>query len=133
MSSFCTRLRVPPLARWTVREPSALTLARLHKRIRLAEKRSSRPVLRECGQRFGGLGEYVTGVGLFQDRDDTKTLIPFFENLEKNLLVNITVLFVEPPFRLVTEPLLSPSGIVAQYGPDYSIGPLEEYYRGNRI
>jgi len=29
--------------------------------------------------------EYVTGVGLFQDRSDTATLIPFLDNMESNL------------------------------------------------
>lgn len=35
---------------------------------------------------IGVEGEYVAGVGLFQDRNDTTTLIPFLENLEKSLL-----------------------------------------------
>lgn len=30
-------------------------------------------------------GEYVTGVGIFQDRSDTATLIPFLENMESHL------------------------------------------------
>lgn len=34
---------------------------------------------------IGVEGEYVTGVGVFQDRSDTATLIPFLKNMESNL------------------------------------------------
>jgi len=29
--------------------------------------------------------EYITGVGVFQDRNDTTTLIPLLESMEENL------------------------------------------------
>lgn len=34
---------------------------------------------------IGVESEYVTGVGIFQDRNDIATLIPFLENMESNL------------------------------------------------
>jgi len=34
---------------------------------------------------IGAESEYVTGVGVFQDRNDTGTLIPFLENIKSNL------------------------------------------------
>jgi len=37
---------------------------------------------------IGVEGEYVTGVGLFQDRSDTATLIPLLKNMESNLKTN---------------------------------------------
>ncbi|KUO61720.1 MAG: transposase [Gracilibacter sp. BRH_c7a] len=37
---------------------------------------------------IGVEGEYVTGVGIFQDRNDTTTLIPFLKYMESNLKSN---------------------------------------------
>ena len=34
---------------------------------------------------IGVESEYVTGVGIFQDRADTATLIPFLEDMKSNL------------------------------------------------
>ncbi|MFT9486359.1 MAG: transposase [Tepidibacillus sp.] len=42
--------------------------------------------MKTCLQRSDWVeSEYVTGVGIFQDRNDTTTLIPFLDEMESHL------------------------------------------------